>query len=405
MNYWCQDPGQLFQEHLEWGRHCPHSAMLHKRPSDNEGRPLRIGYLSPDFCSHPVAFFIEPLLARHDRSSFEVFCYSDVAHPDGITTHFRRLVPAWRDIRHLSDDELARRIHADRIDILVDVAGHTANNRLRVFACKPAPLQVTWLGYPNTTGLAAMDYRLTDAWADPPGETEHWHSETLIRLQGGFLCYRPLEGVSVTAPPCLTTRHVTFGSFNNLAKVTPEVIAVWSRLLRRVPTARLLLKTKPLRDKDTQEAVYEQFARYGVDRGRVDLIGWVEKMGDHMGLYGRVDIALDTFPYNGTTTTCEALWMGVPVVTLAGGTHAGRVGVSLLSRIGLSEFIAGTPDEYIELAVQLANDRERLDRLRNHLRGQVAASSLCDAESFARNVEASYRTIWQSQKQLSQGRL
>jgi len=403
MNYWSQDPGQLFHEHVEWDRHCPQSAMRHKPQLENEDRPLRIGYVSPDLCSHPVAFFIEPLLARHDRSSFEVFCYSDVAHPDGITAHLQRLVPAWRDVQGMTDDELAGQIRRDRIDILVDLAGHTAGNRLEVFARKPAPVQVSWLGYPNTSGLAAMDYRLTDAWADPPGDTEHAHSEILMRLPDGFLCYRPLQGTTVTAPPCLTTGHVTFGSFNNLAKVTPEVIAAWSQLLRRLPTARLLLKTKPLRDKDTQETIYAQFAGHSVARGRVELIGWVEKMSDHLGLYGQVDIALDTFPYNGTTTTCEGLWMGVPVITLAGRTHAGRVGVSLLSRTGLSEFIAGDVDDYIEMAAQLAGDRERLERLRNKLRGQVAASSLCDAESFARNVEASYRTMWEAQKRATQG--
>ncbi|NOY17294.1 MAG: tetratricopeptide repeat protein [Gammaproteobacteria bacterium] len=396
MNYYSNEPEQLFQEHIEWDRFYPYPAQIHKHATGDGDRRLKVGYLSPDFCGHPVALFMEPLLAHHDSDSFEIFCYSDVANADGITVYLQQLVPNWRDVRQLGDDALGRQIQHDRIDILVDLAGHTPNNRLGVFARKPTPVQVSYLGYPNTSGLAAMDYRLTDAWADPPGKTEHLHSETLVRLKDGFLCYRPLEGTVITPSPCIKKGYTTFGSFNNLAKVTPDVIAQWASLLQAAPASRLLLKTKPLRDERTRETIYQQFLEHGIQRERVDLVGWTDKMSDHMALYGQVDIGLDPFPYNGTTTTCEAIWMGVPVVTLAGQTHSGRVGVSLLSTIGLTEFIAKDMHDYIDIAIRLASDVERLSRLRHEMRDRVSASSLCDAAAFANHVENAYREMWRN---------
>ena len=295
LNYFSEDHEMVFQEHLEWDRHNPHHPKAHDPPA-GRNRSLRVGYLSPDFCSHPVAFFVEPLLSRHNKSAFQVFCYSDVVNPDGITAHLQQLACTWRDVHRLSDDALAKQIRRDRIDILVDMAGHTARNRLKVLARKPAPIQITYLGYPNTTGLAAMDYRLTDACADPPGETESFHSETLVRSPGGFLCYRPLDGTTVSPSPCNERGYVTFCSFNNLAKVTPEVIALWAELLETVQDARLILKAKPLQDAATRERIYQQFAVNGIARERVELMGWTEKMGGHLDMYSHVDIALDTFP-------------------------------------------------------------------------------------------------------------
>ncbi len=394
MNYFSGDPQQLFQAHVEWDRFNPYKARENLAGPGQEGRPLRVGYVSPDFCNHPVAYFLAPLLAHHNKAEFEVYCYSDVGRPDGITAYFREQASVWRDTQPLSDEALATRIANDHIDILVDLAGHTANNRLRVFARKPAPLQVTYLGYPNTTGLAAMDYRLTDAWADPPGMTEHLHSESLLRLESGFLCYRPLDGSVVASPPSTEKRYITFGSFNNLAKVTPDVISLWARVLLAVPGSRLLLKTKPLHDKITRQNVYRQFDACGVERERIELVGWVDSLGGHLGLYSKVDIGLDTFPYNGTTTTCEALWMGVPVVTLEGVSHAGRVGVSILSQTGLTEFIASDRESYIEIAASLAADPERLVALRKASRAQVAESALCNAPALAGEVEKHYRDIW-----------
>ena len=395
LNYHCEDPQILLHEHLEWDR-LSHQAAAGPRPhrKERQGRRLRIGYLSPDFCIHPVAFFLEPLLSSHDKSRFEIYCYSNTPRADGITAHLQRHASGWRDIQRLTDEQAARLVERDRIDILVDLAGHTAHNRLGVFAHRPAPVQVSYLGYPNTTGLSAMDYRITDGWADPPGETDQWHSEKLLRLPDGFLCYRPPEGTVVTPPPSAETAAITFGSFNNLAKLAPATIALWSRLLHETPGTRLLLKTRPLADPAARDNVYRQFAAHGIDKDRLELIGWVEGMGGHLNLYGRIDIALDTFPYNGTTTTCEALWMGVPVVTLAGRLHAGRVGVSLLSRVGLGELVATSPEDYIAIASRLAGDRGRLQHLRGSLRQRMMKSTLCDSTGFTRGVEAVYEDLW-----------
>ncbi|HFD79131.1 MAG TPA: tetratricopeptide repeat protein [Gammaproteobacteria bacterium] len=396
LNYPGLDKIRIYQEHLKWQElHARMKARSWMPAPDDSGKKLRIGYVSADFRAHSVAFFIEPLLKMHDRASFEIFCYSDVAIPDMVTKRLQPLAHGWRNIAQLSDEQVDKCIMDDHIDILVDLAGHTAHNRLGVFARKPAPVQVTYLGYPNTTGLSAIDYRITDAWADPPGGTERWHSESLIRLPRGFLCYDPHEA----GLPAENTVHdnsvITFGSFNNLAKVTPQVIALWSRLLHETPDSRLLLKTKPLRDESVRKRVRQAFKAHGIDPERLELTGWLPDRSGHLSLYGQIDVALDTFPYNGTTTTCEALWMGVPVVTLGGDVHSARVGVSLLTQAGLEEFIADTEDQYIEIAVGLASDQSRLRELRAGLRERVAASPLCDADGFARQIEGAYRQMWE----------
>ena len=339
----------LFAAHREWDERYGRQAS---RPTayanDREvGRRLKIGYVSPDFREHSVAYFVEPLLKGHDRQAVEVFCYAEVKRPDTVTAHLQGLADHWLVTVGLSDDELAERIRTDGIDILVDLAGHTANNRLRVFARKPAPVQVTWLGYPNTTGLEAIDYRLVDAVTDPVGEADAWASETLVRLEGGFLCYGGLKDApEPTVPPCLKTGTVTFGSFNNPAKVSAATFDAWATLLSRLPQARLLLKGKPFADAATRALFLARLGERGVAAERVELVAWLPGAAAHLALYHRVDIALDPFPYNGTTTTCEALWMGVPVVTLRGDRHAGRVGASLLSQIGLTDLIANSVEEY-----------------------------------------------------------
>ncbi len=396
LNYSDNDPRLVYREHLEWDHRQGISQTQRRFPmlTVEPGRHLRVGYVSPDLRAHPVAFFMQPLLACHDPDVVEVVCYSDVTKPDKITAYLRTLAKDWRSVHGVPDEKLANRIKRDRIDILVDLAGHTAHHRLGVFARKPAPIQVTYLGYPNTTGLAVMDYRFTDAWADPPGWTEHLHSERLVRLPDGFLCFRPAEGIAVSPPPSLHSGYVTFGSFNNMGKITEEVIALWCDLLHAVPGSHLMLKYKALHDKAIRTRVHGLFAKHGIEAQRVELTGWLDKMRDHLGSYARVDIGLDTFPYNGTTTTCEALWLGVPVVTLAGKVHAGRVGVSLLSQVGLTELIADSPQEYVELAVRLAGDPARLSALRANLRDRMANSSLCNGPRFARHVEAAYRSMW-----------
>ena len=313
---------------------------------------------------------------------------------DSKTDELKQLADNWRDIKKLNDSEVARLVTSDGIDILVDLAGHTADNRLGVFTRKPAPVQVSYIGYPASTGMLAMDYRFTDDLADPPGQTEHLHTETLLRLPNGFLCYQPPVAGAVTLLPCADKGYVTFGSFNNLAKVNEAVIEVWSRLLRQMPGSRLLLKSKSLKYMGVQRNLYRLFAERGINEAQIDMVGWAGSMEEHLDLYCQVDIALDTFPYNGTTTTCEALFMGVPVVTLAGQEHVGRVGVSLLTHAGLEEFIANSEDAYIKLATSWAGNVQALTALRKQLRVRVSESDLCDALYKTRDIESAYRTIW-----------
>jgi protein O-GlcNAc transferase len=386
----------LLEAHRDWvGRHAWSVSwpVVHANDRGAERR-LKVGYVSPDFRSHSVAHFLEPLLRSHDRSAIEVFCYAEVSWPDARTERLRQLADRWVATVGMPDEALAERIRDDGIDILVDLAGHTAKNRLLVFARKPAPVQVTWLGYPNTTGLTAIDYRLVDAVTDPVGNADAFASETLVRLPGGFLCYDgPADAPAAAAPPCLASGTVTFGSFNSAAKLSGATLDAWAALLTRLPAARLSLKGKAFADPATCGSFLERLGKRGVAAQRVEFSAYVPE-AEHFGAYGRVDIALDPFPYNGTTTTCEALWMGVPVVTLRGDRHAGRVGASLLTQLGLTDLIAGSVEEYVEIAVALAGDPARLADLRRSLRPRMAASPLCDAPAFARKIEAAYRAMW-----------
>lgn len=395
LNYLCQGPARVFAEHRRWEE--MHGASTASQPFTNSAdpeRPLRIGYVSPDFRAHSVAFFIEPILAARDRKVMSVYCYADVARPDAVTERLRQLSDHWRPTHSVSDTDLMRQIREDKIDILVDLAGHTAGHRLAVFAQRAAPLQVTYLGYPNTTGLGAMDYRITDTIADPADQATYC-SERLLYLDDCFLCYRPpADAPAVSAPPAQQAGHITFGSFNNLAKIQPGVVARWAELLHAVPRARLLLKNPSLTDAIARDRVLDAFTTAGITPDRIDLLGLAPSQSEHLALYGRVDIALDTFPYNGTTTTCEALWMGVPVVTFAGRTHAGRVGASLLTAAGLTEFIAASPQDYVARAAALAADVPALVRYRTTLRDRVGQSLLCNAAHLTRNLETALRGVW-----------
>ena len=384
--------------HHEWherfGR--PVSASIVYANEREAGRRLKIGYVSPNFREHSIAFFLEPLLEAHDRQVFDVFCYAEVPRPDAVTARLKGYAGHWLGTVGLSDDAMAERIRMDGIDILVDLAGHTANNRLGVFARKPAPVQVAWLGYPNTTGLQTIDYRLVDAVTDPVGEADACASETLVRLNGCFLCYAGSRDAPEPAtPPGLTGEMVTFGSFNNPAKLSPATLDAWGKLLAELPQARLLLKGKPFADAATRALFLSRLSERAVAAERVELVDWLPSATAHLELYNRIDIALDPFPYNGTTTTCEALWMGVPVVTLRGDRHRSRVGASLLTQAGLTDRIAGSLEEYLEIATALAADPDRLRDLRRTLRPRLAASALCDGPAFARKIEATYRAMWQ----------
>jgi predicted O-linked N-acetylglucosamine transferase (SPINDLY family) len=386
----------LAELHRGLGRRLESVAPLRHDNDRDPGRKLRVGYVSPDFRQHSVAYFVEPLLAAHDPDAVEVTCYAAVKKRDDVTERLQSHAGAWRNILGMSDAAAADCIRADRIDILVDLAGHTAGNRLGIFARKPAPVQATYIGYPNTTGLTRMDYRLTDAQADPPGDHDSLYSEQLYRLPRCFLAYRPPpEAPPVAARSGWAAGYVTFGSFNALTKVNARTVAAWAAILHAVPSARLILKNASLVDLATQACYRDLFASHGIAAARVDLVAYVPDKGGHLGLYNRIDIALDTFPYNGTTTTCEALWMGVPVVTWRGECHAGRVGASLLAAVGLDELVAPSLEAYVALARYLAADFARLAAISRSLRGRLEASPLLDARSLARAVEAAYREMWQ----------
>ena len=389
------DPAAVRAEYEAWTRrHAAPALALHPNEPDPDRR-LRIGYVSPDFRAHSVAWFIEPVLRAHDAERFEVYCYASVARSDEVTARLKGLCPQWRDIRHLTDARAAEAIRADGIDILVDLAGHTSHNRLLLFARKPAPVEVTWLGYPNTTGLRAINYRLTDALADPPGTTEAWHTEELVRLPQCFLSYQPPVGAPEPgAPPADSGGGITFGSFNNISKVTPETVALWAEVLRGAPGASLLLKSGALAVETVRRRLADQFGRHGVAPNRLQMHGVLPSHCNHLEMYRQVDIGLDTYPYHGTTTTCEALWMGVPVLTLAGRRHVSRVGVSLLENAGLGELVVDSRERYVRLAIALAEDRARLRRWRAGLREQMARSALTDAARFTRNLEEAYRWMW-----------
>ncbi|MBI9086567.1 MAG: tetratricopeptide repeat protein [Desulfobacterales bacterium] len=391
-------PETVSRAHRQWAsvHGAPVDRVCRSHPNRvDPDRRLRIGYLSPDFRKHPVATFMAPVLAGHDPSTARIVCFSDVRKGDKITEKLHRLAGEWVDTAGLSDDQAIDAIRSRQIDILVDLAGHTAGNRMPLFSRRAAPVQVTYLGYPNTTGLAAMDYRITDHWADPPGLTEALHTETLVRLPDGFLCYAPPDDAPPVEPPPHAARgYITFGSFNNLAKFNGTVAALWAKVLHAVPRSRLLMKFKTLSDPEVRQHVRGLFAAHGIGRDRLAFHGFLPSAGDHFALYHGIDIALDTFPYNGTTTTCEALWMGVPVIALAGGTHAARVGVSILTGLGLSELVSGTAEDFVARAVALAGDFSRLAALRGTLRARMAASPLLDARGFARRLETAYRDMW-----------
>jgi len=388
-------PPEIYAAHREFGRRFTPTAVQsdHANAPDPERR-LRVGYVSGDFRTHAVAQFTEPVLEHHDRKSVEIFCYYTLNRGDAATDRFRRHADCWREVHALSDDALADQIRADGIDVLVDLSGHTAFNRLLVFARKPAPVQATWLGYLNTTGLPAMDWRITDRHAAPAGLLEAYHSERLVRLPHCQWCYREPEGApGVTERSSTAPGRVVFAAFTNPSKITRELIGLWSELLARVPGASLLLLGQGV---DSIAGEFRaRFARHGVAAERIVLQG-SKSFPEYLALHGEVDIMLDTFPYTGGTTSCHALWMGVPFVTLTGGTSTSRGGASLLNTIGLPDLVADSPERYLEIAENLANDAARLRELRAGLRARMLASPLMDIPEFTRSLERAFRSMWQS---------
>lgn len=381
-------PEEIAAAHRAWGTNFPPIPV-----PDTAWKPtgrITVGYLSPDFREHSVASFIEPVLRHHDRQRFRIICYQCGPEQDGTTQRLCSMVEQWRNITDLDDAAAYDVIIRDGVTILVDLAGHTAWNRLPLLALRPAPLQMTWIGYPHSTGLTQIDYRITDAVADPPGTAESLHTEHLARLPGCFLCYSPPGDAPQPAGylPMQENNALTFGCFNNLAKITPALLDCWRKLLEQIPQSRLLLKGEAFDDPAARSALLKQFA---LPENRVLTCGWTPDRTSHLSLYNQVDIALDTWPYNGTTTTCEALWMGVPVITLAGAHHASRVGASLLASAGLEFCVCHSAEEYIQRAIQLAGNLPLLRTLRTDLRAMLSASPLLDGIGFTRRLELLYQ--------------
>jgi predicted O-linked N-acetylglucosamine transferase (SPINDLY family) len=363
--------------------------------SPEAGRRLRVGYVSADFKAHPVGFLLAPVLAHHDREAIEVFGYSNGIRRDWLTRQLREQCNGWRSLTGLSDSAAAAIVAADGIDILVDLSGHTGGNRLAMFARKPAPVQLSWLGFWGTTGLSAIDYILSDATMIPEGE-EDLYSETVFRLPDGRFCYgAPHYAPAPAPPPCRAGGAVTFGSFNNVRKLGGDVIELWARVLQATPGARLLLKSAALADTAVRGAILAAFMDRGVTAERLILRGSTPH-ADMLAEYADVDIALDPFPFSGGMTSCEALWMGVPIVTLPGKRAVSRQTLGFLRVIGLPELAAASADDYVRIASSLAADLPRLAAMRASLRQRMAGSPLCDGATFARKLEAAYRTMWQA---------
>ena len=349
-------------------------------------RRLRLGFVSPDFCQHPVGFFLIRALENLDRREAEIVCYNDRAAKDRLTSRFQAAASLWRDVLGWNHERLAAQIRDDKIDILFDLAGHTAHNRMLTFVRKPAPIQITWIGYEGTTGLSAIDYLLADRYMVPEA-AEAYYREKVLRLPDCYLCYDPPEDApAVSALPALRSGRVTFASCNNLAKINAEVVAAWAEILRRVPRARLLLKYRGLEDEGLRARYLDLFAAQGIAADRLDIEGW-SPLGELLARHDGIDVALDPFPFAGGVTTCNALWMGVPVVTWPGETFASRHALSYLSTVGLTETIAGSREEYVEIAVRLAADLPRLAAIRAGLRQQMAASPLCDGQAVRAGVD------------------
>lgn len=358
----------------------------------NPNKPLKVGIISSDFCKHAVSFFITPLLKHINRDSFTVVAYSNVKKPDEVTENIKQHCDIWNDISSMNDKLLAAQIGADQLDVLIDLNGHTANNKLSVFSQHIVPIQISWLGYPGTTGLDSIHYRFTDSIADPDLEQDKYYSEELVRLPNSFLCYEPHS----TAPDIKTrkkSQKVRFGSFNNLAKISPNTLDAWASVLREVPESTLYIKRQQLINESAKTHLINEFSERGISKDRLILKTSKAKIEQHLDEYNEIDIALDTSPYNGTTTTLEALWMGTPVLTLTGKTHASRVSASILTAVGQEDLIASSVDEFAQKAAEL-NNHTNLVKFSESIRDTMSKSSLLDHQQFADDFGLAIRQKW-----------
>lgn len=387
-------PADILREALRWN-------VLHAQPLANQIRPhrndrtpdrrLRIGYIGADFRDHCQSAFTLPLLENHDKSQVEVFCYANLARPDAVTARIQKNVDGWRSIIGLPDPDVAEMIREDRIDILVDLTMHMANGRPLVLARKPAPIQVAWLAYPGTTGLSAIDYRISDPYLDPPGCDEAVYSERTVRLPETFWCYRPLaEAIDPGPLPALESGRITFGSLNNFCKVTHPSLEMWAQVLARIENSQLLLLAA---EGEHRHRVWDFFGARNIDSSRIRFSEF-QPRDRYLQLYRQIDLGLDTVPYNGHTTSLDALWMGVPFVTRIGSTVVGRAGLSQLCNLGLNDLVAKSDDDFMRIVFGLASDLPRLRELRKTLRTRMERSPLMDGPRFARSMEAAYRQMW-----------
>ncbi len=390
------NPGQLFAEHVAYGRALGRHPVPGFPNSPAPGRRLRLAILSPDLRSHSCAWFLEPLLHHLDPAQFELYLYHDHFREDTVSARFKALAAVWRNFVGRSMADVERAIRADAPDILIDLAGHTGmTSRLPLFAKHLAPVQVNYLGYPNTTGLPAMHYRFTDGIVDPPGEADAYATEKLVRFAPTAWSYQPPPFTPEVSPsPAAANGYVTYGCFNNVAKISDTTLQLWARVLAAVPSSKLLLKGRGFAEEEMRQKYHARFAAAGLPPERVEFLERTDKTDDHLALYGRVDISLDTFPYHGTTTTCEALWMGVPVVTLMGDRHVARVSGSLLRAIGRSHWIATSADDYVRIATELAADATSLPAIRAGLRTELKNSPLGDHPAQSARFATALRACW-----------
>ena len=362
--------------------------------ADIDNRPLRVAYFSPDLNSHPVAFFLEPILANHNPKNCEIFCYSLSSNDDDMTAKLKKLSPHWRECAYLSDDEIIKTMDQDKVDIVIDLVGHTAKNRLSVLAKRAAAIQAIYLGYPSTTGLKQMDYIIADEHL-VPAEFENQYSEKVMRLKGmSFLCYQAQPNTpDVEQPPCIKNGYITFGSFNNLPKISTSTISLWSKVLKNVANSRLVLKALSFIDEPTKNLFWKRFQAHGIEKHRIDLLPPTRPLNKFMEDYRLMDIALDSVPYNGGTTTCDALWMGVPVLTLSGEHFCSRMSQSILKVANMPEWVCHNESEFIQKARDFTHDKHTLAQLRSSQRQKISSSSLCDAQRFVIELERTYQNM------------
>jgi predicted O-linked N-acetylglucosamine transferase (SPINDLY family) len=400
LNYSDSTPrDELLEAHRHWNDITRAKVGESRKNFDNTRDPekrLRLGFISADFMFHPVSYFFLGA-CRALLKDFDVYLYSHlpVEQEDDLTRQYQCEVTLFRNICGMSDELFQRTAIEDGIDVMIDLSGHTTGNRLVAMARRLAPVQIEWLGYPNTTGLDVMDYRISDPVTEPEGEADKYSSEKILRLNGGFHLYKPSYSIPPESPlPALTTKIITFGSFNNMKKVSVDAIALWCELMKAVPNSRLVLKDRNLEAPSSMSRVKTLFASHGIDFKRITTKGLIKNNFEHMRAYNHVDIALDSFPYTGTTTTCEALVMGCPVVTLAGSSHVSRVSASLLTHVGHPEWIAKTPEEFVQIGCKLASDIDELSKIRSRLRKELYTSPLCDDERMHKELGSAIRQAW-----------